>query len=202
MHPMRNRLFISIVLLTTILVIIISLFVLLWPRSEASFLEIGLLGKDKLAKDYFPNNNSTITVGDQIRWHVYIHNHLDDNQNILLKLKLINFTLTLPGDFESNYSEQYTFFEIPISLLSEETQFIPIYWNILEIDNDSGFVTLKRININGEIIPLENIVSNHSFFRMIFELWVFNQETQSYEFGWENGTDVSYASVNMAFRII
>ena len=202
MTPVRNRLIISIIVLTIVLVLLISLFVFLWPRSETSFLEIGLLGKDKLARDYFPNNNSTITVGDQIDWHIYIHNHIDGNQNILLKLKLVNFTLNLPGASELNYSEQYTFFEIPMSLLVDETQIIPIYWNLLEIDNYAGFVTLKRININGEIVHLENITSNNSFFRMIFELWIFNEETQRYEFGWKNGNDLSYASVNMAFRII
>lgn len=201
MSSNRNKLIFSGIVITIVLILIISLFVFFWPRSETNFFEIGLLGKDKLAKDYFPNNNSTITLEEQINWHVYIHNHMSDHQNILLKLKLVNFTLNLPGDSQFNYSEQYTFFEIPFSLLSEETQIIPVYWSLIEIDRDVGFVIIKRINVNDELIGLENIISNNSFFRMIFELWVYNEETQKYEFGWESGNKVSYASVDMAFRI-
>lgn len=201
MNLYRNKLIFSGIVVTIVFILIISLFVFFWPRSETKFFEIGLLGKDKLAKDYFPNNNSTIDLEDQINWYVYVHNHMSDNQNILLKIKLVNFTLTLPSDSQLINSEEYTFFEIPFSLLTDETQIIPIYWSLIEIDYDDEFVIIKRINLNDEMIPLDNIISNNSFFRMIFELWVYNKETQRYESGWETGNEVSHAAVDMAFRI-
>lgn len=197
----KNKNLFSVIVLIFFLIIIISLLVMVWPKSEYNFFEIGLLGKDQLAKDFFPNNDSNLNVDSQIDWYIYLHNHMGSYQDVVIKAKLVDLVLPLPDDLEHMPLQSDPFFEIPFSLSTDETQLIPFSWSISEISTQNEMTIITSILVNNSEISLNDVVSQSSSFRMIFELWVYNQSSKTYEFSWENGLDISSASVNMTFNV-
>ena len=188
----------TVVLLLIIVVAVISTF---WPKYEERFFELGLLGKDQTADGYFPNNNSTIQLGSQISCYLYIHNHMGDFQEVSIRVKLLNSTIGVPNDREHRPSPVTPFAEFPLSLSLNETLIVPFSWSILEMDSQNSSVILKRLMVNEKTVEVEAAASSDSFFRIVFELWVYDQSSREYKFGWKSGNEFFSASLNIGFDV-
>jgi hypothetical protein len=192
----------------TLLIIVLIIFFLLstliiivfWPRYELEFIELGLLGKDKQATDYFFSDTSTVPLNIPIDWNIYIHNHMVNSQDIIIKIKLLNSTMQTPNNQKQIPSPYDSITDLPIFLKSNETLIVPISWSIDDLVFDSGLIILTRLIINDQKIPVNISTLSDSFFRMVFELWVFNQSLNEYQFGWYSGEEISSSSIYMGFR--
>ncbi|MEM3704240.1 MAG: hypothetical protein QXX79_07490, partial [Candidatus Bathyarchaeia archaeon] len=130
MHSkVHNPIFIigALVLFLIIVVAVLSAF---WPKYEERFFELGLLGKDRKAEGYYPNDNSTLEVGSQILWYIYVHNHMGSAQSVSVRVKLLNSTMEAPDDRKNKPSPYPSFIEFPLFLSVDETVFVLFSWSV------------------------------------------------------------------------
>jgi Protein of unknown function (DUF1616) len=172
-----------------------------WPKYEEQFIEFGLLGKNKRAEDYFANANSTVTLETQSDWYIYVHNHMENSQNIIVRVKLLNSTMAVPNDQEHNPSPYSSLYELPMSLSENETLIAPFYWTVTGALLRDDSVVIERLTVNEQIVNVGVSTPSDSFFRIVFELWVQDSVSKEYKFGWQSGEDFSSASVYMGFTL-
>lgn len=201
MHSkVHNPIFIigALVLFLIIVVAVLSAF---WPKYEERFFELGLLGKDKKAEGYYPNDNSTLEVGSQIFWYIYVHNHMGSAQSVSVRVKLLNSTMEAPDDRKNKPSPHPFFIEFPLSLSVDETLIVPFSWSILEAVSQNDSIIVKSLMINNETIEVGVQAFSDNSFRMVFELWVYDSTSDEYKFGWGSENEFSSASIFMWFRV-
>lgn len=184
-----------------VLVLMIAFISTIWPVSEERFFELSILGKDKTADYYYPNNNSTLEVGSQVSWHVNILNHMGSEQNVSLRIKLLNSTMELPDDQKHEPSPYSSFFELPLFLDVDEAQLIPFTWSLSEAISQNDSVIIQRLVLNDQVFDVY-VPASDSLFSMVFELWVYDQASQEFTFAWGPEEDLSSISLNIAFKII
>jgi len=189
----------ALVLFSILAIAVVSAF---WPRYEERFFELGLLGKDKRAEGYYPNNNSTLEVGSPILWHIYVHNHMGSAQNVSVRVKLLNSTMEAPNDREHKPSPYPFFTEFPLSLSVDETILVPFSWSILEAVSQNNSIIIKRLTVNDKTVEVDIPAFSDNSFRMVFELWVYDQSSHEYKFGWGSENEFYSASIYMWFRVV
>ena len=184
------------------LIFIVAVISSVWPTQEERFIELGLLGKDKTANAYFSNENSDINVGTLSSWFIYLHNHLGYAQNVSVRVKLLNSTMELPDDQENKPSNLTSFVAFPLSLSVNQSVLIPFSWSIKDSEVHNGSAVIDQLLVNNQPVNIDALISmNHSFI-MVFELWVQDNGSEEYIFGWESEKGLSSASVNMWFNVV
>jgi hypothetical protein len=191
----------SVVALTALMLTAIVLISNFWPKYEMQFMELGLLGKEKMASNYFSEDKNIVSLGDQINWYIYVHNHMGSSQIVIIKVKLLNSTMEVPNDRENEPSSSIPVAEFPLSLSNNETLMVPFSWKITEAVLQNASVSLRELNVNEQMIDVNVSDFSNSFFRIVFELWIQDQVSGDYKFGWSSAEGVSSASVYMAFRL-
>ena len=195
-----RRLVLTIAGLVLFLIIVVSAISSFWPTQEKRFFELGLLGKNRIADDYFVDANSTIGVGDLNNWFINIGNHMGKQYNISIRAKLINFTTKLPDDQENIPCPAPSFSELPLSLLANETLLVPFSWSVFEIEWQNGSIVIKTLLVNEQVIDVYVSALEPSL-RIVFELWVQDQSSGDYLFGWKSENGFFSASVYKGFRM-
>jgi len=185
--------------LVSVLILSVAVISAFWPKYEERFFELGLLGKNKKAEEYYPNNNSTLQLGSSVLWHIYLHNHMGSIQNVSVRVKLLNSTMQAPDDRKHEPSPFPYFMELPVSLSVDETLLIPVSWSVVEASSQEGNVTISGLSVNNQTFNMSVLSSNR--FRMVFELWVYDQSSQQYKFGWDSGKGFYSASLYMWFSL-
>lgn len=185
--------------LILLLILTVALFSTLWPRNEAQFFEIGLLDKNKTAIAYFAIDNSTLEIGTQVRWFVFVHNNMGSAEQVSIRVKLLNSTMAQPIDSKNTPSPFSFFMELPSPLSVNETALLPFSWSISDAVSQDGSTIIRQLTVNNHSYDIN--VSSKDYFSLVFELWVYDPVTQDYVFGWHSGNDFSSASINMGFKI-
>jgi hypothetical protein len=193
----------TICVLIGILILAVSIVGSVWPRYEESFFEVGLLGKDKKAENFYPTNSSSIEVGSNTTWYIYIHNHMKSSQSISIRVKLLNLTMLTPDDRKHEPSPYPFFAEIPLSLDTEETLNIPFQWSVLEASYLNGSVVIRRLMVNNQSVEVNVSTSSLSEarFRIVFELWIYDENSGQYRFWWESNNELYSASIYIWFNL-
>jgi hypothetical protein len=195
----RNSNTLTVAALITLLILVIALFSILWPRNEMRFFELGLLDKNKNAEAYFALANSTLEIGSQVNWFVFVHNHMGDAEKVSVRIKLLNSTMAQPIN-SKNMPSPFNFFEeLYSSLSNDESVLLPFSWGISNAVSANGETTVRQLIVNNRILDID--VSSNGHFIIVFELWVYSQTAQNYLFGWRFGNSLSSASVTMGFNI-
>jgi Protein of unknown function (DUF1616) len=194
-------LYTAIGLVAAFLILAAGLIWAFWPAYEEQFIEFGLLGKNKMAEDYFTDVNSTITMGSQLDWYIYIHNHMGNSQTVIVRVKLLNSTMEIPNNQKHEPSPYPSLDELPLTLSNNETLLLPFSWAITGLERQDNSVLINQLAINSETFVAHVSTPSNSFFRIVFELWVYNSSTKEYEFGWTSGEEFSSASLYLGFRV-
>lgn len=197
----RHKLILVIGSLVAFLILATALISSYWPEYETQFIELGLLGKNKLASDYFSDANSTVSIGSQVNWYIYLHNHMVNPQNVIIKVKLLNSTMKVPNDQDHEPSPFTPFTELSFFLSRNETLIVPFSWSISEIVLEDDSIMLNRLTYNDQTVRVDVSTLSSSFFRMVFELWVYDQFSQEYQFGWNSAEGFSSVSLSIGFRV-
>ena len=153
------------------------------------FLSLAVLGSNMMAENYYPRANSTIIVGETVKWYLNIQNHFGNPEYLQLRLKLLNSSRYLPHD---NFSRSTS---SPVSQIFEEermmpdnsTWIIPMNWTVTGVDENH--TTIMSLNINGVKI---NGVNTRSLtgkdFMIVFELWRYDTKSKNFVFIWPSRT--------------
>ncbi len=191
--------------------IVISVFILLivgfvyvvglyWPRYEEYFFELGLLGSGMSAEGYFPNNDSAVYIGTPLSWFVYVHNHMGSDQEILIKVKLLNSTMIGPDDRQHEPGPYDSVVELPLSLSIDETELIPFSFSILDVAFDNGTI-IKAVIVNDDFIDVNVRDNPENRFRVVFELWIYDHSMNEYVYGWYSKGERYSASIYAWFSL-
>ena len=198
---MKHKPIFMIVTLVLVLIVAVAVISTIWPRSEERFFELGILGKDMTADEYYPNRNSTLEVGSQVNWYIHVLNHMGSVQDVFLRVKLLNSTMEPPNDQTHEPSPFASFVGLPISLDVDDVQLIPFSWSILDAVSQNGSIVIKRLMVNDQTVDVDVSTDSNSLFRMVFEIWVYDQSTQEYTFEWDSGKNYSSASLYAWFNV-
>jgi hypothetical protein len=173
----------------------------IWPKQEEQFFELGLLNSEKKTNGYFTYDNSTITINATTSWYIYLSNHMSTDQKVVIRIKLLNSTNKLPDDKLHQSSPSSTLYEIPILLYKGQTINLPFQWSISKTKYQDGTINIENIIINGDTANV-NATSTNSRFRIVFELWVYNNTIGDYVYGWDTGKESLSASIYILFTLV
>lgn len=187
----------GLVLMLIVTVAVISAF---WPKYEERFFALGILDGNKRAEHYYPNDDSNIGINSLVQWYIYVYNHMGSAQNVSIKVKLLNSTLQGPDTSKRVHSPIPDFYNFSLALNINETQLLPFFWYISEATPSGNFTIITQLVINNETLDLNDLNLNVSAvsgfdFRMVFELWVYNEASGNFEFTWESKEE-SYCAWN------
>lgn len=185
--------------LVLFLIIFVAIIGSSWPTQEETFIELGLLGKDKTADSYFANEKGIVDVGALNSWYVYVHNHMGDMADVNVRAKLVNSILEMPDNRKHKPSDSASFAEFPLSLSVNETALLPFNWSIMKVEAQNGSIIVKSLLVNKQLIDVS--VPVDSSLRIVLELWVRDRVSGEYKFGWESKAGFSSASIYMGFEI-
>jgi hypothetical protein len=197
----KHKPFFAIVVFFLAIIILVAVISSFWPKYEEQFIELGLLGRDRAASEYYPNDNSTLNIGSQVNWYIYIHNHMANSQYVTVRVKLLNSTMQAANDTAHEPSPFASVTELPLFLSVNETQLIPFSWSISEAVSQNSSIAIQSLAVNGQVVTVNPPVVSNSSFCLAFELWVYDKSSQDYRFGWESGNEFHSASVNIWFNI-
>ena len=145
--------------------------------------------------------NSTVDLGSMHNWYIYVKNHVGGEQKISVRVKLLNSTMALPNDQEHQPCPVTPLADFPVSLTDNETTLIPFSWSITKSETQNNSLSINRIMVNENTYDVQVSGPSNSAFNLVFELWVQDQHSQEYLFGWESSKGFSSASLNMGFKL-
>ena len=196
-----NKPILIILGLICMITIVIALLVSIWPEQENSFIELGLLGKDKTADSYFVDVHSRLSVGVVNNWFIYLHNHMEDSVVVSVRVKLLSSESQLPDDRSHQPSNVEAFAEFPFFLSIKDTVFFPFIWSINSVESQNSLAIIKGLFVNGQSVTVSISGVVDSSFIIVFELWVQDSNNGNFSFGWKSNEGLSSASIFMGFTL-
>ena len=185
-----SRLFLTVLIIALALISTVTLIAQI-PAPYDEYLALSTLGPLGTADEYFPANNVNIHLGVQNQWFVEVYNHFPNLQLLRVELKLLNATMPGPNQLNDQPSERPPFYEVTRMVTSNETWKIPILWSVSNASEINGTVTVNSLTLNGEELTPNVVISadNGYNFRIVIELWVFNGDSDAFNFAWaSNGS--------------
>lgn len=170
------------------------------PSKDEPFLELAILGETGRAEKYFPDDDPNINIDEQVNWSIHLYNHLGKNTYVLLRLKLLNSINEAPQSDLCIPSPASTIYEIKQILEKNQTILLPLSWSIKNMEEELGSINIQTLNINKEDINVNVSETNGNRFRIIIELWVYNEGSEQLEFGWEGDEGKRCAWIQIWFN--
>ena len=156
-------------------------------RPVEKFIALGLLGENGMAEHYYPSDDPNIGVGVPVKWFVYLYNHMGEAEYVALRVRLLNATVPAPNSTSCTACPAPFFIEVRRILLKNETLVFPFSWSLEEATKVGDFVRIERLNVNNVRVASNSTALYGYNFRMIFELWIYNEDSQDFGFGWSSG---------------
>lgn len=157
------------------------------PRPREQFLQLYVLGPDKEAGGYYPNNSTYIPPSVPISWYLGVENSMNSVQMVTLMVKLGNQTSSAPNVDLLAPSDLPVVAEFQQVLPRNQTWELPFAWSIAQRRwmGNTEFLTL---NIDGRgSVPIDTIGAiDGKNFRIIVEVWTYDIESDQLTFGWKS----------------
>ena len=181
-------------------------FIAMTPKpQDRLFFEFYVLGTNRSANDYYPNNSPFIQTNQSLTWYLGVVNRMESMQFINIRVKLANQTLASPNDTSVSPSPAPIVAEFKRFIQSNETWEIPFIWQILNFTTTQGYSRILRIQIGNVTYSLQDSPTCSSIsscsFRFIFELWTWNLDSGDFQFAWWNGDQQQIAWLQLWFNL-
>ena len=161
------------------------------------------LGAAGLAERYFPSSTADILPGTQLSWQVAVYNHMEVVRLVKVEFKLLNLTMQGPDQVKEIPSQREPFYEETRLILSNETWTVPVAWSVRNATKGGNSTTIHSLEFNDQIIT-ENVeisaFHGHSF-RIVIELWVYDDGTGTFAFQWAANGDERVAWNQLWFNM-
>ena len=154
------------------------------PSKDESFLALAVLGDGNLAENYYPGDDPSIEVGEEIHWILYLYNHMGDIEYTSIKVRLLNSTMNPPDTTALTSSTAPVLMEFRQVLLKNETWIHQFNWEILNMTNDDGITRINTLNINNDTFQTDVVSRGSVRFRLVFELWTYDEKSEDFVFSW------------------
>jgi len=160
-------------------------YVTVTPLPKEKFFQLYALGETRKAERYYPNNDSNIGPDTPVKWYLGTTNFIGSIQIAIIRVKLGNQTLASPNETQAKPAPLPILIEFRKVLLNNETWEFPFVWkitNITDVDN----LTYLTLNIKGVEKHIEEVGAKDGYnYRLIFELWTLDVESNDIIFGWK-----------------
>ena len=198
----QNRRNLLVVFLTLLIIFETVAYVATTPRPREQFFQLYVLGANRLLSDYYPNDDPNIRVGDLLRWYVGATDFMGSVQLVVIRIKLGNQTIRPPDDIQAQPSPAPLITEFSRFIRDNETWEMPFFWQVVNADARGGSSSILEMRINNETyqIPGLTAVDGHNF-RLILELWTWETQSQTLQFGWQSGSERRVAWVQVWFNM-
>lgn len=189
MNPEDYRTLFVSVCLVLMLVSTIPVVSMVLPRSVEPFFAMGVLGEGGMAEHYYPGDDPNIRVGSLVRWYLCVYNHMGCAQYVAVRVKVLNSTLPGPDSIECVPSGVPAFLEFRRVLVRNETWWFPFYWSISEVTVEGDSVFITQLVVNNVTLGLNAYATDGFNFRVVFELWVYDEASGDFGFAWRSGQE-------------
>ncbi len=172
------------------------------PHQREYFLQLYVLGANRLLTDYYPNNDPDIGLGEQVQWHVGVTSFMGTVQLVAIRLKLGNETAKPPDEVGAQPSSAFLVVEFWQFLQDNATWEMPLFWQITEAEVVDGYVWVLELQISDQTYRVANVMAVDGYnFRFIIELWTWEAQSDSLQLGWSTGSERRIAWVQLWFNM-
>ena len=200
--PFPDRRTLVVVFITLLIVFEMMAYVVTTPRPQEQFFQLYVLGANRLAADYYPNNDTNIQLGESVQWYVGVTDFMGNVQFIAVRVKLGNQTIMPPDDLNAQPSLAPLLTEFKRFLQNNETWEFPFAWQVTDATMVGDSVYILEFQINNETYQLQDASAiGGRNFRVIFELWVWDTGFKSFQFGWSTGGERRVAWLQVWFNM-
>ena len=117
-------------------------------------------------------------------------------------MKLGNETTTPPNDTSNSPSSAPELIAFDQSLMNNETWEFPLAWTITNATATAGSTRILQAKINNETYEISNWSATNGYdFRVILELWVWQTNTNTFEYGWSGNGERRTAWLEIWFNM-
>lgn len=196
-----KKIFISLSLIFLIIYSGIA-YLLLSNRPSEEFFEIGLLGKNRKAIDYFPENTSMVTKGVNITWYIMVTSYFRTPQIIKIVIKLGNNKTSMPDESTGSPSNGTEIFSWYALLTYRDVRFFKFFWKITEIEVIEDFYYLT-LDLNGTLIKKVKEIGAYKGrnFVILTELWSLDSSSKDFILGWKMGYQRKVVWTHIFFNV-
>jgi uncharacterized membrane protein len=181
----QNRRTLITVFITLLIICEMLAYVATTPRPQEQFFQLYILGANHMAADYYPNNNTDISIGEPITWYLGVTDNMGSVQLVSVRVKMGNQTIKSPDDQNGTESPAPLVAEYMRVLRDNETWETPFVWTITDAVSTGNSTRLLTLQFDNETYKLQDsTASGGDNFRLIFELWTLQVETDTFQFGW------------------
>jgi hypothetical protein len=157
-------------------------------RSESLFPYV--LRANHLAADYYPNNDSDIRSGEVASWFMAVANRMGNVQLAMIRVRLGNQTISPPNESQALPSPAPTITEFERFIQNNETWEIPFIWQISNATTTNGSTEIVELRINNQTFHENGLSGQNGYnYQFIIELWTWNEDSASLQFGWLSGSE-------------
>lgn len=202
MNFYEYRTLFRVVTLALLLIVSFAFFTSVFPIPETGerFFALALLGSGKMAENYFPRNNSTLMLNEEIKWYVEVYNYVPAIQYLCVAIKLINSSIAGPDSVNCvPSSSNYELMNITTFLTYGRSVMVPFVWKLSNVTLNGNSYVINQIRINNVTLPTNIRAINGTSFRFVFELWQFSNTSRSFQFAWESGFGLRCAWTQLLF---
>jgi hypothetical protein len=190
------------VLIALIVITEAAAYVATTPRPQEQFFQFYVLGSNRLAADYYPQNNTNLHLSSLVSWYVGVTNFMGNVQLVEVRLRLGNETTTPPNDTSNTPSSAPELTVFDRFLMNNETWEFPFAWSITNATKTAGSIRILTIQINNETYKVSNWSATNGYnFRLILELWVWQTNTNTLTYGWNSNGEYRTAWLQLWFNM-
>jgi uncharacterized membrane protein len=173
----------AIIIIAVIGVTSLPLSGLLDYKGGHQYIELYLLGPNKMTTDY----PSTVVPGRVYSLFIGVGNHYATPVDVLVKVKLLSSYNLNPDRVQGTPSEEDPLYEYHFSVLVEETVEKSLSFSIIDAITRENQVIINSININDNDYTINestfwNSPESVVHYRLLMELWVSNSTTGDFEY--------------------
>jgi hypothetical protein len=183
------KIFLSVFLLALVVLSAITMLEQVPDYSYDQYFALYTLGASRTAEHYFPDDIVDIFPGIRMSWFVSVYNHMGALELVKVVFKMLNSTMGGPDQLRNSPSERSSFYEETRLLLSNETWTLPITWSVLNATGNVNATAIHSVRLNNEVLTrnVETEAAHGYNFRVVIELWVYDEVVQNFSFVWESG---------------
>jgi uncharacterized membrane protein len=198
----QNKRTLIAVFIVLIVIAEMAAFEAITPRPQERFFQFYVLGQHELAADYFPQNNTNLHIGSVVSWYVGVTNLMGNVQLVEIRVKLGNGTTAAPNDTSATPSSASELARFDRFLMNNETWELPFVWSITNATTTAGTTRVFTVQVNNKSYPISDWSAKNGYnFRLILELWVWQTNTSTLEFGWNNNGEHRTAWLQLWFNM-
>jgi len=162
-----------------------TVYVISLPQPSERFFQFYVLGPNHTAADYYPGNDSNVNLGEPITWYIGVVNNMGTVQLVSVRIKTSNQTVPPPDDQRGLESPAPTVADFAQFLQDNETWEVSFVWSVSNATSSSGSTRILTVQINNESYPATSWSASNGYnFRLIFELWTWQTDTNTFGYGW------------------